>query len=382
MSDTQKPLKVAVYTETFLPKLDGVVTVICLLLDHLKERGIEAMVFSSGQHVDEYNGFPVVSVTPSVPMPMYPEARLSIPMRGTFKTLQEFNPDIIHIANPWWGGLMFIRFANTLKKPILMSFHTHLMEMAKFYKLGFIQSPLWSMHRYIYKKADYRVATSKRIVNELEAHGFGHTGLWRRGVDATVFSPDYYDEAMRERLTDGQTDKTLLLFVGRVAAEKQIEQIAQVLDAVPNTHLAIIGDGPFRPNLEKIYAGKSVTFAGYLSGDDLSAAYSVSDIFTFPSAIETFGLVVAEAMSVGLPVVTSDVGGIPELIESGKNGYIFQPNDIQQMIAYVQDLVDNPEKRKAMGTAARETVKNLTWDAIMDDLITDYERVIVEYAGK
>ena len=381
MPETQKPLKVAVFTETFLPKLDGVVTVICLLLDHLKVHGIEVMVFSPGEHVEEYNGYPVVSITPSVPMPMYPEAWLSIPMKGTFKTLKEFDPDIIHVANPWCAGLMFIRFSKTLKKPLVMSFHTHLMEMAKFYHLGFIQKPLWSIHRYIYRRADYRVATSKRIVNELESHGFGDTGLWRRGVDATVFSPDYYDEEMRKRLTNGQPDKKLLLFVGRVAAEKQIEQIAHVLDAIPNTHLAIIGDGPFRPNLEKVYAGKSVTFAGYLDGKDLSAAYSVSDIFVFPSAIETFGLVVAEAMSVGLPVVTSDVGGIPELIESGKNGYIFQPNDIKQMISYVQDLVDNPAKGKEMGALARETVKGLTWDAIMDDLIADYHRVIAEYSA-
>jgi glycosyltransferase involved in cell wall biosynthesis len=377
-----RPLKIALFSETFLPKLDGVVTVMCLLMDHLKMHGIEVMMFAPGPHVESYQGYPVVSIVPSVPMPMYPEARLSIPRQGTFKILKEFDPDLIHIANPWWAGVRFIFFAKRLNKPLVMSFHTHLMEMARFYKLGFLQKPLWSIHRWMYKKADYRVATSKRIVRELEEHGLGKTGLWRRGVDAKVFSPEFYDNEMRNRLTNGQPEKTLLLFVGRVAAEKQIEQIAQVLDTVPNTHLAIIGDGPFRPNLEKIYNGRPVTFAGYLAGQDLSAAYSVADIFVFPSAIETFGLVVAEAMAAGLPVVTSDVGGIPELIETGQNGYIFLPNDIQQMIAYVQELADNPTQRKTIGEAARLTVQNLTWDAIMNDLIADYYRIIAEHKAR
>lgn len=379
MTQSEKPLKVALYTETFLPKLDGVVTVMCLLLDHLHSIGAEAMVFSSGKHVESYQGYPVVSITPSVPMPMYPEARLSLPLRGSYKMLSEFDPDIIHIANPWFGGLLMIPYAKRMKKPIVMSFHTHLMEMARFYKLGFLQKPLWSAHRYFYRKADYRVATSKRIKNELEDHNFGPTGLWRRGVDTDVFAPKHLEPAMRERLTNGNPDRTLLLFVGRVAAEKQIEQIAHVLDAIPNTHLAIIGDGPFRPNLEQIYRGKNVTFAGYLKGKDLSAAYCAADIFTFPSAIETFGLVVAEAMAVGLPVVSSRVGGVPELIETAKNGYIFEPNDIEQMIAYVRELVDNPDKREEIGQAACESVQGLTWPNIMDELVADYHRVIVEY---
>lgn len=372
-------LKVALYTETFLPKLDGVVTVTCLLLDHFKKRGVEAMVFSPGEHVDEYNGFPVVSITPSVPMPMYPEARLSIPLRGSYKILKDFDPDLVHIANPWFGGIAMIYYAQALNKPLVMSFHTHLMAMARFYKLGFLQTPLWGIHRYIYRKADYRVATSKRIVSELEAQNFGDTGLWRRGVDTDVFAPRLDDPMMRARLTDGHPERTLLLFVGRVAAEKQIEQITHILDRIPETHLAIVGDGPFRPDLEEKFEGRNVTFAGYLAGEDLTAAYCAADIFVFPSAIETFGLVVAEAMAVGLPVVSSRVGGVPELIESGKNGYIFEVNDIDQMVAYVQELVGDADRRRTMGQAAIESVQGLTWDAINDDLLADYARVIEEH---
>lgn len=374
-----RPLRVALFSETFLPKLDGVVTVMCLLLDHLRQVGAEAILFSGGNHVESYQGYPIVSITPGVPMPMYPEIKMAVASKRSFNILQEFDPDIVHIASPMHTGLRFIQFARRLDKPLVMSFHTHVMDMARFYNLGFLQNPLWAVNRYFYAKADYRWATSKRVQAELLEHNFGPTGLWRRGVNPDVFSPNHYNEEVRYRLTNGHPEKTVLLFVGRLAPEKQIEQIREVLDAVPNTHLVIVGDGPYREKLEKIYNGSSVTFAGYVKGKDLSEAYCASDIFTFPSAIETFGLVVAEAMAAGLPVVTSRVGGIPELIESGKNGYIFEPNDTQQMIAHVKELAENPDKRKTMGQLAHQSVQHLTWPAIMDELIEDYQRIIAEY---
>ncbi len=378
MQPQTNQLRVAIFTETFLPKLDGVVTVICLLLDHLRDAGVEAIVFSPGHHVESYNGFPVVSI-PGVPFPLYPETALAFPRGRTYQKLADFNPDIVHIANPWLSGLRGLYFAQKLNKPVIMSFHTHLMEMARFYGVGFLSGPAWSLHRYFYRQADYRLATSKRIVGELEAHGFGPTGLWRRGVDPAVFAPSYRSEEMRRRLTDNHPERTLLLFVGRVAAEKQIERIAYTLNHIPNTHLAIIGDGPYRAKLENVYQGMPVTFAGYLKGAGLSTAYASSDIFVFPSAIETFGLVVAEAMAAGLPVVSSRVGGVPELIESGVNGYIFEPNDDKRMTAYVKELLDDPAKRARIGEAARQSVQNLTWPNIMDELVQTYCKVIQNY---
>jgi glycosyltransferase involved in cell wall biosynthesis len=165
--------------------------------------------------------------------------------------------------------------------------------------------------------------------------------------------------------------------VGRLAAEKQIEQILDVLDNVPNTHLALVGDGPHREKLEEIFAGRNVTFNGYMSGDELSTAYASGDIFVFPSSMfETFGLVVAEAMASGLGVVSSRVGGVPEIIEHGTNGFMFDVNDTQCMIDYVRILAENPAKRLEFGRKARQAVTPLSWDAIMDELFDVYEELI------
>ena len=158
--------------------------------------------------------------------------------------------------NPVLAGLKGMMFAKSLKRPVVASFQAHVMEMVKFYGLGLTAEPLWILHRYLYSHADYCLAPSKKVVAELESRGFGDVGLWRRGVDIETFSPDYADDAVRDELSGGNPDRVVLLSVGRLAAEKQVELILPVLQNVPNVHLAIVGDGPYRETLEEVFAGQ------------------------------------------------------------------------------------------------------------------------------
>jgi len=369
-------MKIAIFTETFLPKIDGQVTITCLLLDHLRQVGADVIVFAAGDRVPEYAGYPVVSM-PGVSMPFYPEVKLALPGREIYPQLRDFDPDLIHILGPVSSGVRAIGFAKRLKTPIAMSFHTHLMEMARFYGFGVFEGILWHFHRLVYQRADLVLATSKHTTEELKAHGFGEVRTWRRGVDVARFSPAYASREMRVRLSSGQPEKTLLLSAGRLAPEKQVEQIRHILDAVPDVHLAVIGDGPHRAKLEKWYAGYPVTFMGYLTGDELSTAYASADLFVFPSSsIETFGLVAAESMASGVPVVASRVGGMPEIIAHGVNGYLFEENDTEQMTHLVRDLVEHPDKRRDFGAKARETLIPLGWSHIMDELFDWYDELI------
>jgi len=372
-------LRLAIFTEIFLPKVDGIVTVTCILMDHLRDVGAEVILFAPGPHPEEYQGFRVVSV-PGVRFPIYPEVTLGWPGGRSLEILREFNPTLIHAMNPVLTGLRGMMFARKLGVPVVASFQAHVMEMARFYGFGMFEAPLWAVHRQIYKGADYTVAPSKKIVAELQSKGFGEVGLWRRGVDVETFSPEYRDAAVREELSGGNADKVLLRSVGRLAPEKQVEQILPVLDEVPGVHLAIVGDGPYREKLEESFAGRPVTFTGYRSGVDLSRAYASADIFLFPSStIETFGLVAAEAMASGLAVISSRVGGVPELIEQGVNGYMFAQNDTAMMVEQVRDLVENPDKRKAMAEAARETVCRMSWAEVSNELLRTYDQVIADY---
>jgi len=119
----------------------------------------------------------------------------------------------------------------------------------------------------------------------------------------------------------------LLIYVGRLSAEKQIERIKPVLESIPNACLALVGDGPHRNQLEKIFENTKTNFIGYLSGDELASAYASGDIFLFPSSTETLGLVLLEAMAAGCPVVGANKGGIPDIISDGINGCLYDPDE-------------------------------------------------------
>jgi glycosyltransferase involved in cell wall biosynthesis len=214
------------------------------------------------------------------------------------------------------------------------------------------------------------------------ALGVKRVGLWGRGVDAEKFNPRYYDANMRNALSDGQPDDTLLMYVGRLSSEKQIDQIRVVLERVPGTRLAIIGDGPARQLLEAHFSGTNTKFMGYLKGIPLSQAYASADIFVFPSALETFGLVVTEAMAAGLPVVASRVGGIPDVVDEGRTGYTFKVGDVDAMIEGVRRIAVSRERLRQMGAAARAFAETQTWPAMMDEVIVHYERLIEENKKK
>ena len=150
------------------------------------------------------------------------------------------------------------------------------------------------------------------MVQELSDKGIQHTDLWQRGVDTELFRPELRSSAMRERLLGDHDDRgALLLYVGRLSAEKQIERIKPVLEALPDARLALVGDGPHRQQLEKHFAGTATTFVGYLAGEELASAYASGDAFLFPSSTETLGLVLLEAMAAGCPVVVAFAQNTP-----------------------------------------------------------------------
>ena len=146
-------------------------------------------------------------------------------------------------------------------------------------------------------------------------------------MDTDLFRPELRSDDMRQRLLGSHDDLgSLLLYVGRLSAEKQIERIRPVLEALPHTRLALVGDGPHRQQLEKHFEGTATTFVGYLAGEELASAYASGDAFLFPSSTETLGLVLLEAMAAGCPVVGANRGGIPDIISDGINGCLYEPD--------------------------------------------------------
>lgn len=371
-------MRVALFTETFLPKTDGIVRVVCLLLDHLRTRGIETIIVApklDGEPVTEYNGFPVVTVS-GVTFPLYPELKLVPPSYHAYREVEAFKPDIAHFIHPVMVGIPGMAMAKYLGIPMVTSFHLDLARLAGHFNIGFMQPVTNYLTRVVFNWADYSLAPSKLIQREMIQLGIRNVGLWGRGVDAEKFHPHFRDAAMRVRLSDGHPEDVLLLYVGRLSYEKQVDKLKAVLEQVPGTRLAIVGDGPARADLEKHFAGLPANFVGYLKGAELSQAYASADIFTFPSALETFGLVVTEAMAAGLPVVASRVGGIPDVVDIGKTGYTFDVGDEAGLVHGVREIVKDRAHMAQMGRDARAFAETQTWPAIMDEVVALYAHLI------
>jgi glycosyltransferase involved in cell wall biosynthesis len=358
-------LKIAFFTETFLPKVDGIVTRLTKTVEHLVAGGDEVLVFCPEGAPDVYMGARVVGV-PAMPLPLYPELKLALPRPAVAEALDRFRPDLVHVVNPAVLGLGGIWLAKTKGYPLVASYHTHLPKYLEHYGMGMLEPLLWELLKAAHNQARLNLCTSTAMVQELREKGIQHTDLWQRGVDTDLFRPDLRSAAMRGRLLGGHSDTgNLLLYIGRLSAEKQIERIRPVLEALPETRLALVGDGPHRQQLEAHFSGLPATFVGYLAGQELASAYASGDAFVFPSSTETLGLVLLEAMAAGCPVVGANRGGIPDIVCDGENGCLYEPDGTDggalSLTAAVQRLLGNNQERQALREAARREAERWGW---------------------
>ncbi len=368
-------MRVAFFTETFLPKIDGIVTVTCLLLDHLEQRGIETVIVAPRMGCEQYRSTRVIGV-PGITMPLYPELKFGPPTYSTYSQVRAFKPDIIHAISPALVGGAGLAMAKWLDVPTVASFHLDLSRLVHHFNIGIIEPFTDWFTRMIYNQADYALAPSKLIQREMLELGVRDVGLWRRGVDAERFNPHHKNADMRYRLSDGHPDETVLLYVGRLSTEKRLKDLRAVLEQIPGTRLALVGNGPARDDLQAYFAGTNTVFMGYMQGEELSQAYASADLFVFPSAMETFGLVVVEAMAAGLPVVASRVGGIPDVVDIGRTGYTFDVGDTAGLVLGVRLAIISRAHLTGMGQTARAFAETQSWPAMMDEVVDLYVRLL------
>jgi glycosyltransferase involved in cell wall biosynthesis len=369
------PLRIAVFTETFLPNIDGVVTILCLMLQRLEELGHKVILFGPPGGPPTYAGAEIVA-TGGPRLPFYPELRFNFPRRTTWEKLRAFQPDLVHAVNPVLLGPFGMAFARRLGIPVLASFHTHLPQYTAHYGAGWLAPLVWRYLRSLHNRAAVTLCSSSTLRGELRAHGFRRVRWWQRGVDTGRFSPGPVDPALRARLTDGHPADFLILNVGRQAPEKRLEVLRDQIFPNSGVRLALIGDGPSHEQLKRHYRGTPAVLPGYLRSQELVDAYRAADAFIFPSTTETFGLVALEAMACGLPVIAARTGGVLDTVVDGVNGFFYDPAQPTQMRPLVNHLRDDVVLRADLAAGALHHAQRCSWRATMDQLAEYYHRAI------
>jgi glycosyltransferase involved in cell wall biosynthesis len=368
-------MRIAFFTESFLPKTDGVANTLCHVLDHLAARGHTSLLFAPAGGPARYAQTPVIGL-PAVPFPLYPEMKLVPPTVDVSDRLAAFGPDVIHVFNPVSLGVAGLRHARQLGVPVAASYQTDLPGFAARWGLGLFSDLLWGYLRWVHDQADLNFCPSRFTLQELAGHGFRNLRVWGRGVDAHRFHPRQASAEWRARLSAGHPDMPLIVTVGRLSPEKRIAMLRPVIAALPQARLAIVGDGPARWLLEGQFAGTPTVFTGYLRGADLAAAYASADLFVLTGANETFGNVVLEAMASGLPIVAPSAGGQMDHIRDGANGLIYAAEDNAALTAAVARLVDDRALARSLGQAGRIYAAQQHWECILDGLVRDWQAII------
>ena len=368
-------MRIAIFTETFLPSVNGVVRRLEQTIRLLREAGDDVILFAPAGGPSEWHGADVVA-SPCFPLPMYPEVAVGMPRPALRARLAAFRPDVVHAVNPVVLGAGGLFYARSLGIPVVASFHTHVPRYLRHYRLGLFEALAWDMLRSLHNQANVNLCISTPIADELVAHGIQNVEVaWRGGVDAALFHPMRASEHVRRRLSGGHPEAPLLVYVGRLGAEKGIEALSAVLPGVPGARLALIGDGPHRQALERHFRGQPVHFAGYLSGVELAAAVASADLMVFPSQTDTLGLVLLEAMAAGTPVVAADGGGVRELVNDGRTGCLYPANDPAAAAQVVRRLLDDDVARALLRVAGRRQAEAWTWAGGVAELRGWYHRV-------
>lgn len=379
-------MRIALVTETFPPEVNGVAMTLRRLVDGLIQRGHRVQVVRPRQgrgDVGGVDGAVEHVCVPGVPIPRYSDLKMGLPCRGRlvrlWRNAPEGLPDAVHIATEGPLGASALWAARKLAIPIGTSFHTNFHTYGRHYGYHFATGVLMKWFRYLHNAASYTLVPSQDVKAALEAEGFANVAVLSRGVDGALFNPQRRSDELRRQWGAGPDD-LVVIYVGRVAAEKNIPLAVRAFEAMrqaqPSAKLVIVGDGPYRPTLQKQHP--EFIFAGMRRGEDLAAHYASADAFVFASTTETFGNVVSEAMASGLCVLTYDYAAGRQLIESGVNGVLAPFDDAEAFVAAAGALAADLDQIKAIGAAARITAEGLTWASIVEQ----FEQRLAAIAGQ
>ena len=374
-------VRIAYVTESFPPDVNGVAHTAVRVAEHLLTRGHQPLVIapepaSGAARPDAGFDFPIVRVR-SVGVPVYPGFRVGLPGRRVREAVAAHDADLVHLAGPFVLGAGGCAAARRLGVPIVAVYATDLPAYARAYHTGRVgQEIAWRRLRRIHNAADRTLAPCTATAIDLHANGVERVRVWARGVDCVRFDPAKRSERVRNELAPH--GELLVGYIGRLAAEKRVDLLAQVA-TLPGVRLVIVGSGPAEMAIRR--ALPSAIFLGQRGGEHLARIYASLDVFVHAGPHDTFGQTLQEAAASGLPVVAPAAGGPLDLVRDGVTGFLVRPGDAAALAAAVARLSADPALRMAQGLAGRHMVLGRSWPVMCDELISHYVDVLVAADG-
>jgi len=370
---TRPSLRIAVVTETWPPEVNGVAMTLAKLVQGLSHRNHDVQLIRPRQTKSEspLNDASLEEVLMrGMPIPRYPELKLGLPSKKTLvKTWTLRRPDVVHIATEGPLGWSALQAAKVLKLPVTSDFRTNFQSYSKHYGVGWLRKPIVAYLRKFHNATACTMVPTRELMRTLSENGFANLKVVSRGVDTKLFNISKRDTSLRSSW--GATDNTkVLISVGRMAPEKNLDQVLKTYDALKSTgqafKLVMVGDGPLKEQFQKRYP--EIIFPGMLSQTNLAAYYASSDLFIFPSQTETFGNVTLEALASGIPVLAFDCAAARDWVQTGVNGWLIAENNPEGFAAQAVTVFNSKDLLDQITQSTRQQVVHLDWDQIAEQV--------------
>jgi glycosyltransferase involved in cell wall biosynthesis len=354
-------MKIAVFTDTFIPQVNGVVNAVRNFDRMLTGRGHQVKVFTEGKSPGAFSmdGAEVYKYRAFTFLP-YPEFEYSVDVFRPVRDASRFKPEVVHAHTPFVMGYCAWRTARRLKVPLVGTFHTpvdeYVVYIARHSALNrrILKRIAKSYQNWFYRQCDVIIVPARSAAKYLEVRDRPIVVV-SNGIDLARYGTAGREEFRRRY---GINSEPVIMHGGRLSFEKRIDGVVkalpEVLRSVPDAKLLIVGKGPAQKSLQSLVQQlgleKSVIFTGYVSDEDFPKTFAAADVLAINSPVETQSLIVLEAFATGIPVVGANSGAIPDAVVPGKNGFLFTTDDTAAMAGYLTQVL----KDKALGEKLRE----------------------------
>ena len=369
-----RPLRIGLVTETFPPEINGVAMTLNRLARGLNDLDHEIEVYRPKtpdiKHAINNSRIKQI-LMPGMPIPVYREMSFGFPAGRFFrKQWNGTRPDILYVATEGPLGYSAIHSARKLGIPVVSGFHTNFHKYSSHYRMGWFAPVIMAYLRKLHNNTQYTLVPTRALAIELEYHDFNNVTVMQRGVDTELFSPSRRSDDLRRQWQAGD-DEIVCIYVGRIAAEKNIHQAIETVKAASaqcKVRFVLVGDGPLREKLQQEHP--EFIFCGTHQGESLAQHYASADVMLFPSRTETFGNVVTEAMASGLAVVAYDEAAAHEHITDGQNGAIATASYDNDFTFRTIQLCRQKDTIKRLGKNASAYCTALGWPMIVNQFET------------